>query len=613
MTEQQAAGDFISDLRAIARDVAGYAGRSGIVAAVFVALGALLEGLSLALIVPLLGIVTGAGKSFGRLQDAADGAFRLFGIATPFGRLALLLALFGAVMIVRAVVIYVRDITVADLQSGFVEAQRLGIAERLAAAPWDSIARLRHARITHIMSGDIQRVGMAAHFMLQSLVAGAMLLTQCVLVFLLAPVLALVALGVMILGGVMIVPLIRRAYGLGGIVTGANLSLLNLTEQFLDGLKLAMSQNLQGGFLAEFRQTLDELRRRQVQYLRQQTNSRLVLTTLSALAGGLLVLVGFGVFHVAPPTLIVLLLVIGRMSGPVGQLQQGAQQLAHALPACKAVKELELELTAIPHEPAVRAGPTELRAGPVVFDNVAFLHAGEEGTAGRGIRGLNLTIAPHEFLGVSGPSGAGKTTFADLLVGLFPPQQGRITVGGVALQGAALAAWRDRIGYISQDPFLFHDTVRRNLSWANPQAGEADMWAALAAAGAEALVRRMEQGLETVVGQRGTLVSGGERQRLALARAILRKPRLLVLDEATSAIDVAGEREILAHLRALDPRPAIVMIAHRAESLERCDRIIRIDDGVCIDAGHCIDGGAGIDDGVRIDGPVRRAPLRAVD
>ena len=579
-SDQQIAGSFAGELGAVARDIVRYAGRRGIVAVLFVALGATLEGLSLALIVPLLAIVTGAGTSFGRLEIAAAAAFRLFGIATPFGRLALLLALFGAVMILRAIVIYIRDTTVADLQSGFVEAQRLRIAERLAAAPWDRVARLRHARITHVMSADIQRVGMAANFMLQSIVAASMLLAQCVLVFLLAPALALVALAVLVFGGVMVVPLIRRAYGLGGIVTGANLNLLNLTGQFLDGLKLAISQNLQAGFLAEFRQTVGELRRRRVQYLRQQTNSRLVLATLSALAGGLLVLIGFGVFQVAPPTLIVLLLVIGRMSGPVGQLQLGAQQLAHALPACKAVRDLERELTAIPHEPHVHADLPALREGPAVFENVAFLHAaGEDGGQARGIRGLNLTIAPHEFLGVSGPSGAGKTTFADLLVGLFPPQQGRITVGGVELQGAALTAWRDRIGYISQDPFLFHDTVRRNLAWANPQASEADMWAALALAGADTLVRRMEQGPETIVGQRGTLVSGGERQRLALARAILRKPQLLVMDEATSAIDVAGEREILAHLRALDPRPTIVMIAHRAESLALCDRIVRLEAG----------------------------------
>ena len=592
-SDQHTAGSFAGDLRTLARDVARYAGRRGILAVVFVALGALLEGLSLALIVPLLAIVTGTGTAFGRLETAAAAAFRLLGIATPFGRLALLLALFGAVMIVRAVVIYIRDTTVADLQAGFVEAQRLRIAERLAAAPWERVARLRHARITHVMSGDIQRAGTAAHFLLQSIVAASMLLAQCILVFLLAPALALVALAVLLFGGFMIVPLIRHAYGLGGLATGANLSLLNLTGQFLGGLKLAASQNLQAGFLAEFRQALGELRRRQVEYLRQQTNSRLVLTTLSALAGGLLVLIGFGVFHVAPPTLIVLLLVIARMSGPVGQLQQGAQQLAHALPACQAVKELERELTAIAPAPQLRAELPALREGPIVFDNVSFQHAGDE--AGRGVHGLTLTIAPREFLGVSGPSGAGKTTFADLLVGLFSPQQGRITVGGVALQGAALAAWRDRIGYISQDPFLFHDSVRRNLAWANPQADEAEMWAALAAAGAEALVRRMDERLDTVVGERGTLVSGGERQRLALARAILRQPRLLLLDEAMSAIDVAGERALLLRLRALDPRPTIVLIAHRAESLALCDRVIRIERGVCIDGG------------------VRPAPLRAVD
>ncbi len=187
---------------------------------------------------------------------------------------------------------------------------------------------------------------------------------------------------------------------------------------------------------------------------------------------------------------------------------------------------------------------------------------------------FSLTIRQGEFLGVTGPSGACKTTFADLLVGLYPPQAGTIAVAGRPLDETLLPAWRNGLSYVSQDPFLFHDSIRRNLCWANPDASEAEMWQALAAAGADTLVRRMPQGLDTIVGERGTLVSGGERQRLALARALLRRPSLLVLDEATSAIDTQGEAEIFAGLAA--NAATVVLIAHRTENLSACDRIFHI-------------------------------------
>lgn len=221
-----------------------------------------------------------------------------------------------------------------------------------------------------------------------------------------------------------------------------------------------------------------------------------------------------------------------------------------------------------------------------MFRAVGFSYAGEnESFAQPVLCNVDVTIAPGSFVGICGASGAGKTTFADLLVGLFPPQLGEISVGGIPLREAALNVWRNRVSYVSQDPFLFHDTVRRNLLWAAPQSSENDLWSALRLAGADQLVRRMAQGLDTIVGERGTLVSGGERQRLALARAILRMPRLLVLDEATNAIDIASEHEILQHLVALKPRPTIVMIAHRIESMCLCEHILILDAGRFVENG----------------------------
>ncbi len=577
------AGSFVASFYQFSRDFISYCGRQGIVAAISVALGAVFEGLSLVLIIPLLGVVIGTGLPTGKLGRTAGALFHFVGVERPFGQLALLLGIFALLMIVRAFVIYFRDVSVSQLQTSFTEARRLHLAERLAAAQWHQIVGLRHARITHVINGDVQRIAMIAQLAMTCVVAGAMLIGQSVLVFLLTPVLAVAAFGLLVIGSAASVPVIGRARILGGFLSNAHMALLNTTTQFLGGLKLAVSQNLQGRFIDEFRQTLQELTRRQIEFVRIRSRSRMALSTLSALAGGIVVLIGFGAFNVDAPTLITLLVIMTRMTGPVGQIQQSLQQLANVLPAYENVRALESELATIPQEP-VEQTAAPLAEGPIVFDRVSFRHTAEsDDDALRGIEDVSLTIEPRTFIGIAGPSGAGKTTFADLLVGLFPPQQGRITVAGAPLSGAILSAWREQVSYVSQDPYLFHDTVRRNLAWANPQASDGDMWQALTLAGADDLVRRMELGLDTVVGDRGTLVSGGERQRIALARAILRKPRMLILDEATSAIDVASEREILARLRALAPRPTIVVIAHRAESLALCDHVFQLAAGRHVD------------------------------
>lgn len=569
------------------RDFVRYSGRKGVFAAVCVGCGALLEGIGLVLLIPILAVVVDNGRQSGRLAAAAAHLFGLVGAETRFQRLALLLSIFAGLMMVRAVVLSVRDVTLAELQIGFVEEKRSLITRRLAAARWDVVAKLRHARIAYLMSSDIQSIGGATNFLLQCSVSLTILVSQCVLAFILSPILASLAFGLLALGGLALGSIMRRARDLGHFVTSSNLSLMNSTAQFLGGIKLAVSQNLQDSFVAEFRSTLHKLTGRQVAFTRQRTNARLAATTLSALVAALAALIGFGVMNVAPSLLIAVLFLLARMNGPAMQIQQGAQQFATSLPAYEKIKELEKELAAASSQDATAGATADIPDGPIAFRAVGFsyIEENENSTQPPVLCNVDLTITPGGFVGICGASGVGKTTFADLLVGLFPPQTGEISVGGVPLRGAALTTWRNHISYVSQDPFLFHDTVRRNLLWAAPQASEDDMWSALYLAGADHFVRSMEHGLDTIVGERGTLVSGGERQRLALARAILRRPRLLVLDEATNAIDIASEHEILQRLVALKPRPTIVMIAHRIESVRLCERVLMLDAGRFVENG----------------------------
>jgi len=566
----------------LARDIATFAGRRGVVALILVALGALTEGIGLFMIIPIVTVAIGSGGKAGKYAAVVQGLFDRLGLHQTVSRLALLLALFLVVVAIRGLVVFARDVTLNQLQFGFVEVTRMRVTRRLAGARWDVISRLKHARINQVIGSDIQRISTATNLLQQSAISLVMLLAQCLIAVALSPALALFSLVLVAVSALTLAPTLRRAFALGAQQIGAGMRMMDVTGQFLSGLKLAISQDLQGRFIAEYKKTLDALALQQTDYIRRVQRRRFVVTLLTTCTTAVVVLVGFGVMKLPPAILFTVLLVLVRTSGPLTQLQQASQMIAQALPAYQSVTALEDALVAAPTDVGATASDRPPPSGPVTFTLVSFRHPAAHDASVTALQGFNLLIEPGAFLGVTGPSGAGKTTFADLLSGLYPPDTGDIAVGGVSLKSGVLPAWRRQISYVSQDPFLFHDTIRRNLAWAAPgdsPVAEEEMWTALTLAGADDLVRRMDQQLDTIVGERGTLVSGGERQRLALARGLLRKPRLLILDEATNAIDVGGEQLLLKRLIALKPRPTIVMIAHRAESLSLCDRVITLRDG----------------------------------
>jgi ATP-binding cassette subfamily C protein len=209
---------------------------------------------------------------------------------------------------------------------------------------------------------------------------------------------------------------------------------------------------------------------------------------------------------------------------------------------------------------------------------VRFSHGGHEV-----LKGASMTIRAGEMVVMTGPSGTGKTTLVDLILGLYRPQSGEILIDGVSLTEIDLKSWRSLVGYVPQELVLFHDTIRANLTLGDDAVSDEALHTALEAAGALGFINDLPQRLETVVGEKGSKLSGGQRQRIALARALALRPRLLILDEVTSALDPRTAADITRNIRAFGQNLTILSITHRSEFLDLADRVYHLEDGLALE------------------------------
>jgi ATP-binding cassette, subfamily B, bacterial len=333
----------------------------------------------------------------------------------------------------------------------------------------------------------------------------------------------------------------------------------------------------------------------------------IALTLLAALAtavvyglGGSLII--HGVFQLG--TLVALTTLLGRVYAPITSLSNVQVTVMTALVSFDRVFEV-LDLKPLIQE---KPGAVALRSTPaaggqpdsapaVDFRNVSFHYpAASEvslaslesialpvpehaGAAQPVLRGVTFTAPPGQLTALVGPSGAGKTTITHLVSRLYDPDQGAVLIGGQDLRDVTLDSLHDTVGVVTQDAHMFHDTIRANLSYARPEATEADLIAACQAAQIWDLISALPDGLNTIVGDRGYRLSGGEKQRLAIARLLLKAPSVVVLDEATAHLDSESEVAVQAALKtALSGRTSLV-IAHRLSTIREADQILVIDEG----------------------------------
>ena len=273
------------------------------------------------------------------------------------------------------------------------------------------------------------------------------------------------------------------------------------------------------------------------------------------------------------------LLYLAAFFAPIQSLTQLYNGYQQGQAAVRKLRELLATEPSVPEaDDAITLPPIE---GAIELRNVTFGYRPDTPI----LRDVTLTLAAGESLAVVGPTGAGKSTIAKLITRFYDPQSGVVTIDGHDLRQVSIRSLRSQLGVVPQEPFLFAGSVRDNISFARPDTTDADLWAALASAGIDDLVRDLPQGLDTPVHERGTSLSAGERQLLALARAFLARPRVLVLDEATSNLDLQSEARVERALEALLEGRTAIIIAHRLATAMKADRIAVVDDGRIVELG----------------------------
>ena len=524
------------------------------------------EGFGLASMLPALTILMDDGGEPTLVHKMVYGALDAVGLPHS---LEVLLALVLVGVLAKAALVAVALIRVGYAVADVSTDLRTTVVRRLLEVKWGYFTRQPIGRFANAMSQDATRAGRA--YMLSQMYLAAVLETvvSLTLAFLVSWRMALLAIAI---GGTIILilgPFVKLSKKAGRRQQRSTQGFVTLLSDILIGIKPLKAMSRQEHFLPLFTRETASLRRA----LRRQAIGDNMVSEMREPIFMTFAVVGLYVawahFTVLMSELIVMAMLLYRTVGSLGRVQRQQQRAIVLEASHRAVHRLIDEVADEREEFKGTRQPTLERG--CVFERVSFAFG-----AKRVLDEVSLNIPANRLTVLMGPSGVGKTTIADLLLGLYEPQGGRILVDGVLLGEIDLEAWRGMVGYVPQELVLFHDSVLANLTLGDPALGEPEALEALETAGAAAFVASLKDGLATTVGERGMQLSGGQRQRIALARALLIKPRLLILDEVTSALDPATEAAICENIQALDGKLTILAITHRPAWVEVADQVYEV-------------------------------------
>lgn len=559
-----------------------YAGiRAWISLALMVLLG-LTQGVGLLMLIPFLRLIgLGSGEDPGGLATYIGNAFAWAGLPLTMPSI---LCVYVGIVAAHAMVTRYREVLNTKIIYGFTQVLRNSLYQAFCRTEWLCFMRTRGSDVTHVLTSDLQRVGFATQQLLQ--LAGTIIIAGVHIAVALIISVPMTLFALACGGGFLLVlrPFNRQSNTFGRRLRGSMNDMYSAVTEYLGGMKIAKSYSLEDQHEQNFRNITNGVTDQMVRFTRVNAATLMYYEVGAAAALAAFFFVVVEMAHMPAANLLLIVFLFARLLPRFSMIQQCVQRIANALPSFEAALEMEKRFEKM-KEPLsmTTASPLKLNR-EILLSSVSFRY--DKNSEIWALRDVDLVIPARGTTAIVGPSGAGKSTMADLILGLLSPEQGTISINGKPLTGELLHRWRRSVGYVPQDTFLFHDTIRANLLCALPDAKDSDLRQVLRLAAADQFVSRIPEGLDAVVGDRGVRLSGGERQRIALARALLRKPSLLLLDEATSSIDTESERRIQEVINKLRGELTMVIIAHRPSTIRRADRIVVLDHSRVVEKGR---------------------------
>ncbi|PGB66450.1 ABC transporter ATP-binding protein [Bacillus toyonensis] len=545
----------------------------------------LLEGIGIILLLPMISMT-------GIINTGEETSFiaPVYKILQNFPKTTSLISILGIyVLIVLSQNILQRNITLRDArtQQVFVRKLRVETYSMILKAKWRFFLEKRRTNLINILTTELARVSYGINLILQLLATILFTFIQVGLAFLLSPQVTVFVLGFGLLFLVASRVFIKKARILGGKTSELAKDYLSGITDHFNGIKDIKSNTLEGSRLDWFQSITKKMSSEQMEYMRIRSNSQLFYKISMAILIAFFIFLSVNMFQAQTAQLLLIILIFSRLWPRFMTIQSNLEQLAASIPAFKSLWELQqecneaVEMQDIYMQKHIK--PICIKQG-IECKDVSFRYNKQE--ALYALQNINVQIPINSMTAIVGHSGAGKSTLIDVLMGLIQPEKGQVLIDGIPLTTDNLLSLRRAISYVPQDPFLFNASIRENLMMIDSNVNEEQIWAALEFAAATEFVRMLPNGLDTLIGDRGVRLSGGERQRLVLARAILRKPSILVLDEATSALDTENEVKIHSAIERLKGTMTIVVIAHRLSTIRNADQVIVLGKGEIVQKGE---------------------------